>query len=148
MFISLIFFVLFLYMYERTSTNMDDLLCLFHQSFLFYLLGFFFIYSVTCSIRHTKGPGKYVGLYRMSGISVVNLHKFHCISDIFRGADDNSLDSTHFHYHTSITFILKHLQLDQHLCRIDQKVISMKTHFNAIYLIHIYLLQDIYFVYN
>jgi hypothetical protein len=43
----------------------------------------------TCLIRHTKGPGKCVGSYRMSeysGFNLVNrntlgveLHKFHCI---------------------------------------------------------------------
>jgi len=62
------------------------------------------IYSGTCLIRHTKGPGKYVGLYRMSEYSGlilfnrntlgpyifvechimsensgVGLYKFHCI---------------------------------------------------------------------
>ena len=28
-----------------------------------------YIYSGTCLIRHTKGPGKYIGLYRMSEYS-------------------------------------------------------------------------------
>ena len=62
------------------------------------------MYSETCLIRHTKGPGKYVGLYtmseysgyilvnrntlgpyifvgchRMSENSGVGLHKFYCI---------------------------------------------------------------------
>jgi hypothetical protein len=36
-------------------------------------------YSGTCLIRHTKGPGKCVRLYRMSEISGVCLHKFHCV---------------------------------------------------------------------
>ena len=35
------------------------------------------IYSGTCLIRHTKGPGKCVGLYRMSEYGV-ELHKFYC----------------------------------------------------------------------
>ena len=34
--------------------------------------------SGTCLIRHTKGPVKCVGLYRMSENSGVGLHKFHC----------------------------------------------------------------------
>ena len=38
----------------------------------------FNIYSGTCLIQHTKGPGKCVGLYRMSENSGVGLHKFHC----------------------------------------------------------------------
>ena len=36
-----------------------------------------FVYSETCLIRHTKGPGKCVGLYRMSeysGFTLVNRH--------------------------------------------------------------------------
>jgi len=35
-------------------------------------------HSGTCLIRHTKGPGKCVGLYRSSENSGVGLHKFHC----------------------------------------------------------------------
>ena len=38
-----------------------------------------YIYSGTCLIRHTKGPGKCVGLHRMSensGFLFRNLHKF------------------------------------------------------------------------
>ena len=69
---------------------------------LYHIIYSQYIYSGTCLIRHTKGPGKCVRLYRMSEYSVfilvnrntlrpyfcdrmsensgVGLHKFHCLS--------------------------------------------------------------------
>ena len=41
------------------------------------------MYSGTCLIRHTKGPGKYVGLYRMSeysGFILLNRNTFETIN--------------------------------------------------------------------
>ena len=56
-----------------------------------------YIYSGTCLIRHTKGPGKCIGLYRMSENSGVGLHKSHCTNNMY-----SQLNGGQLHMHEEI----------------------------------------------